>query len=136
MLHRNGSFDETLTDIRMRMEKAKEERGFITFALITRNISEANRYYEGLLQQGCDCQIIQQENDSYQGGFSVLPTYLAKGMEFDMVFIPDADIIHYPVDDMNGKLLYVAMTRALHSLHLYTTEDLTPLLDPYAFADE
>ena len=136
ILHRTQQFEETLQHITAQIEASRAERGFITFALITRNIQEANRYYEGLCRMGCSCQIIQEENDSYQGGFSILPTYLAKGMEFDQVFIPDADEEHYPADDMNGKLLYVAMTRALHSLHMYTTGTLTALLDPYAFADE
>lgn len=135
VLHHTNTLEDTLQHILNQIEHSRNERGFITFALITRNIQEAQRYYEGLCQLEYPCQMIQEENDSYQGGFSILPTYLAKGMEFDQVFIPDVDEEHYPVDDMNGKLLYVAMTRALHSLHLYTTNDLTPLLDPYAFAD-
>lgn len=126
----NAILQHILTQIRL----SKEKKGYITFALITRNIQDAVNYHAKLKTMDACCQLILEEDDNYQGGFSILPTYLAKGMEFDQVFIPDVDAEHYPVDDMNGKLLYVAMTRALHSLHLYRTDtqSLTPLLDVHA----
>ncbi len=61
--------------------------------------------------------IITSKNTKYDGGICLVPSYLAKGLEFDAVII-------YNVDDydcnneIDMKLLYVAMTRALHILEI------------------
>jgi DNA helicase IV len=50
----------------------------------------------------------------YEGGLCLLPAALAKGLEFDAVIVADAE--RYPKDALGVKLLYVAMTRAMHTL--------------------
>jgi DNA helicase-2/ATP-dependent DNA helicase PcrA len=57
----------------------------------------------------------------------VLPAYLAKGLEFDAVLIHDAGADVYGREN-ERKLLYTACTRALHSLFIFYTGSLTPLL--------
>lgn len=66
--------------------------------------------------------------DSEQCQIMVLPIELVKGLEFDAVLIWNADEDHYPEDPRNAKLLYVAITRALHELHLLSTKSMTKLL--------
>jgi len=51
-------------------------------------------------------------------GVSVLPSYLAKGIEFDAVIVWDASSARYS-RDQDRKLLYTVCTRALHVLHVY-----------------
>lgn len=55
----------------------------------------------------------------YQGGPVILPVYLAKGMEFDVAIVIDADKRTYSETEFDGRLLYVAVTRALHELHIF-----------------
>lgn len=57
----------------------------------------------------------------------IIPIYLAKGLEFDAVIIPDADAQSYH-RDTERKILYTACTRALHRLVLYYGADLSPLV--------
>ena len=47
----------------------------------------------------------------------VVPSHLAKGLEFDAVIVAAYDTPFYdtPID---RKLLYVALTRAMHELYL------------------
>jgi DNA helicase-2/ATP-dependent DNA helicase PcrA len=51
-------------------------------------------------------------------GVSVLPSYLAKGIEFDAVIVWDASAARYG-QERDRKLLYTVCTRALHVLHVY-----------------
>lgn len=67
-----------------------------------------------------DFQVVTPEAH-YAGGLVVLPVYLAKGMEFEAVLVADADEQTYAGTEFDGRLLYVAATRALHVLHLYAT---------------
>ncbi|MBW7457119.1 ATP-binding domain-containing protein, partial [Paenibacillus sepulcri] len=57
---------------------------------------------------------------------TIVPAYLAKGLEFDSVLIADADAASF--GDNDAKLLYVACTRALHKLKLLHRGPLTNLL--------
>ncbi len=58
----------------------------------------------------------------------ILPIYLAKGLEFDAVIIPDADAQSYHRES-ERKILYTACTRALHRLVLYYEVALSPLVE-------
>jgi DNA helicase-2/ATP-dependent DNA helicase PcrA len=40
-------------------------------------------------------------------------------LEFDVVFIADAESESYGESELDTKLLYVAMTRPLHRLYIY-----------------
>jgi DNA helicase-2/ATP-dependent DNA helicase PcrA len=65
----------------------------------------------------------------YPGGVLILPSYLAKGLEFDSVFIADASSDNYSSAPLDAKLLYIAMTRALHELAICFAGEITCLLD-------
>lgn len=43
---------------------------------------------------------------------------LTKGLEFDAVILWKPDSEHYGENAREAKLLYVAITRALHELHM------------------
>ncbi|WP_278281323.1 ATP-binding domain-containing protein [Tepidibacter mesophilus] len=57
-----------------------------------------------------------------------MPSHLAKGLEFDTVFIVNIQE-NYMDTDLDIKLLYVAMTRSLHELHIYQIKNKTSLLN-------
>lgn len=60
-------------------------------------------------------------------GVSVLPSYLAKGIEFDAVVVWDASSERYG-KERDRKLLYTVCTRALHVLHVYYRGEPSPWL--------
>ena len=53
-------------------------------------------------------------------GLVATTAYMAKGLEFDMVIVPDADDATYRTET-DRQSLYVACTRALHRLELLHT---------------
>lgn len=73
-------------------------------------------------------KIITGGEKEYKGGIVIVPSYLAKGLEFDAVLIAGASTEEYEENDLDIKLLYVAMTRPLHKLFIYYCNELTMLL--------
>ena len=59
---------------------------------------------------------------------TVLPLALTKGLEFDAVIMYNPNEERYADCDRDAKLLYVAVTRALHELHIVYTGELCKLL--------
>lgn len=99
-----------------------------TIALITRTAAESGKWHERLAQAGIEANLITAGQQKYEGGISVLPVYLAKGLEFDAVVLVDVDRRHYPKTPLEAKLLYVGCTRALHELWLLYTGEASPLI--------
>ncbi len=56
----------------------------------------------------------------------IIPSYLAKGLEFDACLVYNANDKVYPLEYKN--LFYVVCTRALHKLNIYYTGTLTKLI--------
>ncbi|MDO7908102.1 3'-5' exonuclease [Paenibacillus sp. JX-17] len=89
-----------------------------TVAVLTRTLAEARELHETLAGRGLGVNLIDGSMQQYQGGVSILPVYLSKGLEFDAVLVADADEQHYHSSAWDAKLLYVGCTRALHELWL------------------
>ncbi|GAF20308.1 UvrD/Rep helicase family protein [Bacillus sp. JCM 19046] len=99
-----------------------------TAAILTRTKAESAEVYEQLSKAGVKLTHLQASDQTYRGGLSVMPIYLAKGFEFDSVLLLYVDEQNYPNDELHKKLLYVGCTRALHDLTLWYTKKPSPLL--------
>lgn len=73
-------------------------------------------------------QTTEQDLDGFHKGLMVLPIEFVKGLEFDAVILWKPDAAHYGNNPKEAKLLYVAITRALHELYLLGTEEMTELI--------
>jgi len=67
-------------------------------------------------------------------GVAVLPSYLAKGIEFDAVLVWDGSAARYG-RERDRRLLYTVCTRALHRLHVYHAGEPSPFLAPSRSAE-
>ncbi|WP_413377535.1 HelD family protein [Alkalihalobacillus sp. 1P02AB] len=105
-----------------------QSKGMNTVAIITRTEKETNSYYDQLKEQIPDLTVVSSQDQSYQGGLSILPVYVSKGLEFDAVLVIGADEQNYPKEPLATKLLYVACTRALHQLEIMYSGTLSRLL--------
>ncbi|AOM83793.1 RNA polymerase recycling motor HelD [Salisediminibacterium beveridgei] len=100
----------------------REIRGDVyhSFAIVTKTEREAERVYQEVsLASGEMSVSLLDENQEHDGtDIVILPSYLSKGLEFDVVTIlTDQDA--FTDQDIDIKLLYVAMTRALHRLSIW-----------------
>lgn len=103
-------------------------KGYQTIAVICKTLQESNQLYQ-LLEDKISIKQITEETYSFKKGLLVLPVYLAKGIEFDAVIIPDASKLHY-AKESDRALFYTACTRAMHGLHMIT------LNEPCMFIEE
>ncbi|RWZ55315.1 helicase [Halobacillus fulvus] len=97
--------------------RERQEEGCGTVAVLTKTVSEAFRLYVDL-NNALDIRLIYKDSQTFETGVLVLPAYLAKGIEFDAVIIPDASEEMYNQEE-ERKLFYTACTRAMHELDLF-----------------
>lgn len=68
------------------------------------------------------------DDDEYINGTLVIPSYLAKGLEFDIVLVYNEGNENYSSEE-ERMLFYTVCTRALHKLNVYYVGRLTPLME-------
>ena len=83
--------------------------------------------HKALEKAGIAAKLVQNAQDPYEGGVTVFPILHVKGMEFDSVILAGAGEEDYTLTKRDVKLLYVAATRGLHELHVYSVGKLSPL---------
>lgn len=117
--------------------KIRELRGeeLLSFAIICKTLRGARKFLQAYPKEEEMPTLITGKEKAYYGGVVAVSSYLAKGLEFDAVFIPDADREVYGEEALDIKLFYVAMTRPLHKLYIYHSSELTGLLDEVPHAD-
>lgn len=94
------------------------DKEYQSVAIICKDEKETNAVYKKLSKLGLDISIITEKNEEYHGGLCIMPSYLSKGLEFDAVILYNVNNINYTDSDIDSKLLYVAMTRAMHELYV------------------
>lgn len=124
-LYQHSGLDEQTAVIAEILSTAGAE--YRNIAVITRNPLEAEVVHSRLVAAGLKCHLLR-DDDEYEAGVKVIPVQLAKGLEFDVVVIADAGAAHYPEQELDAKLLYVALTRPMHRLYVLYSGTLTPIL--------
>jgi DNA helicase-2/ATP-dependent DNA helicase PcrA len=93
-----------------------ESKGYQTIAIICKTIEECEKVKKLLDKNtSINAKLLGSEDANYGGGTVIVPSYMAKGLEFDAVIVGALEE-EYRLKELDLKLLYVAMTRALHSL--------------------
>lgn len=103
------------------------EEEYETGAVIARCEKEAEALslllQQRLRERGFDTEnrfsYLHRNSTSFRKGLTVTTFYLAKGLEFDQVFCV------FPAEDTTALAMqarYIAATRALHELHMYSVE--------------
>lgn len=97
-----------------------KSEGAPSVAVICKTAAESEAVYRALQEAGAppELHLVTREETEYQNGLIVLPVYLAKGLEFDSVLIPDAGEQVYGSEE-ERKLFYTACTRAMNRLFVY-----------------
>ncbi|RFU70945.1 helicase [Peribacillus saganii] len=91
-------------------------KGYETIAVICKNEEESEEAYDAI-KENADVRLIGRGRSSFESGVIVIPSYLAKGIEFDAVVIFDGSEDRYGKES-ERKLFYTACTRAMHELHV------------------
>jgi len=92
-----------------------EADGYETAAVLTMTEAEAKEAYAYLKRKRDDVSFINRDSSLFKKGITVTTYYLAKGLEFDQVFILGGD----KKNPFYNQYKYIAATRALHELYVY-----------------
>lgn len=90
--------------------------GHKNIAIIAKDFKESIKLYKEITNYGINIKLISENLDKYNGGVIIIPSYLSKGLEFDSVIISDFN--NYRENILDTKLLYIACTRAMHTLDI------------------
>jgi DNA helicase-2/ATP-dependent DNA helicase PcrA len=101
-----------------------QKEGHRTIAVICKTAEESKVLYHAL-KKDVPVLLIEKGTVSYEKGILVIPSYLAKGIEFDAVIIHDSS--KYKGEN-ERKLFYTVCTRAMHELHMFATDGISPLM--------
>ena len=94
-------------------------RGFQSIAVLCKTTREAAEIHRGLIQAGITGASLLEKQQSSASQISVGSILISRGLEFDAVLIINANNKHYASAEVNNKLLYLAVTRAAHVLHIH-----------------
>lgn len=102
------------------------DQGYESIAIICKTAKESEAAYK-LLKEMLPAapRLIKKTTPTFEKGIHIIPAYLAKGVEFDAVFIYNGSKKQYSRES-ERKLFYTACTRAMHLLHIYALGELTP----------
>ena len=87
--------------------------GYETAAVLTMTEREAKAAYKYMKQYRDDVYYVDRDSSSFKKGVTVTTYYLAKGLEFDQVFIAGGE----ESNPLYKQFQYISATRALHELY-------------------
>ncbi len=100
------------------MLKEMQERS--TMAIITKTAQQARELYKRLVKSVSGLRLCDNKSCAISNAPVVMPLALTKGLEFDCVVVFDDEGCF--TKEGNEKYLYLASTRALHKLNIFTCE--------------
>ncbi len=118
----NASAVQKINDILIANNQEK-----LTTAIITKTLEEARDLTTKLKSESIKVTLIATANQRLVPGVLVIPSYLAKGLEFDAVIAWQVNNNNYHKDD-ERQLLYTITSRAMYKLDLIYTDELSDLL--------
>lgn len=105
---------------------ALQAEGYQTIAVIGKTSDECVAAFEAL-QSIEGIQLMTKQSAEFDDGVSVIPSYLAKGIEFDAVIVYNASQDVYNRES-ERRLFYTVCTRAMHRLDLFVMGAPSPFL--------
>ena len=119
-----SSYKEIIAEITQVLKKTNEVSTLT--AIIGKTKKECEEAYAAL-KDYFDLTLISKENQKLADGLIILPSYLAKGLEFDTVIVLDASANNYQLES-ERTLLYTICSRAMHRLIVTSHGAISPLL--------
>ena len=109
----------------------------LTTAIITKDLASAKIVAQKLKEDRVKATLIATANQRLVDGTLVIPSYLAKGLEFDAVIMWAASKENYHRAD-ETQLVYTITSRAMYKLDIIYANEKSPLLevDPETYVEK
>jgi DNA helicase-2/ATP-dependent DNA helicase PcrA len=98
-----------------------------SLAVICKTAARAEKLYSSLTDAGAELTLLDHDSTAFAAGVVITSAHISKGLEFDMVVVPDVDSDTY-ANAVDKSMLYIACTRAMHELHLTHYAERSPHL--------
>ncbi len=108
----------------------RKQSGYGTIAILCLSQKEASLVYEEIKDK-LNVTLMTEDSETFTEGIVITAFYLAKGLEFDAVHIPNAGKDRY-FNALHRQILYISCTRALHDLDIYTTVEVSEIIETAA----
>lgn len=109
--------------------KTIREKGKNSVAIITKDKEEAKALSKRLSENSkYTFELISGKEKAIKSEQIIIPSYLTKGLEFDCTIILNPTEDKYSLNMLDKRLLYVALTRALHYEYVVKVEATTSLI--------
>ncbi|WP_317637637.1 RNA polymerase recycling motor HelD [Lactobacillus xylocopicola] len=106
----------------------ENQQANLTTTIIAKDLAAAKKVAQKLKDLGTKVTLIATANQRLAVGTLVIPSYLAKGLEFDAVIMWGASAANYHRLD-ETQLVYTITSRAMYKLDLVYTGARSPLLE-------
>ncbi len=123
-IKQSSNMHELIQNINNRIEKHLAD-GYKSIAIIAKDMKECEQIEKKISKIRSDVKLIKGKDSEYNAGISIVPSYLAKGLEFDCVIISNANKEKYTNSSLDIKLLYVTITRAMSKLDIFYQDELS-----------
>ena len=116
---------------------SENDQAKMTTAIITKDLASAKIVAQQLKEDRVKATLIATANQRLVDGTLVIPSYLAKGLEFDAVIMWAASKENYHRTD-ETQLVYTITSRAMYKLDIIYANEKSPLLevDPETYIEK
>ena len=116
---------------------SENDQAKMTTAIITKDLASAKIVAQQLKEDRVKATLIATANQRLVDGTLVIPSYLAKGLEFDAVIMWAASKENYHRAD-ETQLVYTITSRAMYKLDIIYANEKSPLLevDPETYIEK
>lgn len=113
--------------------KYYKNKGCRSIGILAKKEGECKTIYSELtkLDGFENVNLIDGTTEKYNGGISIVPIALSKGLEFDTVILWNASDENFNDTNFDLKILYVAVTRPMHYLHILYKGNITAHLKKF-----
>jgi len=104
--------------------------GVSTVGVLCKTTIEAKTLHDALVKEGVEGLGLIDATEDRPSPILVAPAYLARGLEFDAAIVANAGKANYPDSVLHTRVLYLAVSRAAHRLHIHWWGALATALEP------
>ncbi len=127
LLKKYPDFPGMAAGLQNRLDQIDPEK-IKTAAIICKTAEAAENLYLTFDKEHRErCRRLLTEEDDFREGILLTSSYLAKGLEFDLVIVPEVTAEEY-CSETDRRILYIECTRALHELELLYYKEASPFL--------
>ncbi|RKP43936.1 helicase [Cohnella endophytica] len=115
-IKKSESWAGELTDVKQAITEFLDS-DHRSLGIVCKTQAQAKRIYGEITDIHKDIYLLDFSSDQFHEGIMVTSCHMAKGLEFEHVIVPFVDVSNY-MTKMDRSLLYIACTRAMHTLTL------------------